>query len=61
MYQISRIFVANYGHSDARFKAELIDLKSAKTNRIARSVMLFAPNGKGKTTFLSLMLHLFRP
>jgi hypothetical protein len=61
MYQISKVCVGNYGHKDARFKSEVVDLVSAKNGRVAKSALLYAPNGKGKTTFLSFMLHLFKP
>ena len=61
MYQLSRVCVINYGHNDARFKSALADFRRKKDGRVAKSVMLFAPNGKGKTTFLSFMLHAFVP
>jgi hypothetical protein len=60
MYQLSRVCVGNYGHSDARFKSSLADFRK-RDGLTAGSVMLFAPNGNGKTTFLSYMLHLFKP
>lgn len=59
MYQISQIFVANYGVRGAFFPNRVIDLR--KGNDVASSVMLFAENGRGKTSFLSMMLHMFIP
>jgi hypothetical protein len=59
MYQISQIFVSNFGYRDAFFPNRLIDLR--RGNDVASSVMLFAENGRGKTSFLSLMLHMFVP
>ena len=60
MYQLSRVCVGNYGHGEARFKSSLADFRTPE-GLTAGSVMLFAPNGNGKTTFLSYMLHVFKP
>lgn len=59
MYQISQIFIANYGFRDAFFPNRLIDLR--KGDDVSSSVMLFAENGRGKTSILSMMLHQFVP
>ncbi|QRM33466.1 hypothetical protein [Microvirga sp. VF16] len=61
MYQISRICVSNCGHRDAVFKNNLISFLTFESNKVASSVMLHAPNGNGKTTILSFILHLFVP
>lgn len=59
MFQISQIFISNFGYRDAFFPSRLIDLR--KEEDVASSVMLFAENGRGKTSFLSMMLHMFVP
>jgi uncharacterized protein YoxC len=59
MYQISQMFVANYGYRGAFFPNRIIDLR--KGDDVVASAMLFAENGGGKTSFLSMMIHLFVP
>lgn len=59
MYQISQMFIANYGFRDAFFPNRIIDFRKGKD--VASSVMLFAENGRGKTSYLSMMMHMFVP
>jgi hypothetical protein len=60
MLQLSRVFLGNFGHRTAFFPGTILDFRN-KDGKTSKSVALFAENGKGKTSALSAILHVFQP
>ena len=59
MPRITRIHFAGLGHQDARFPALTLDLRDAQG--LAADTIIWAENGTGKSSLLSLYFSTFRP